>query len=91
MRSDTLKTFHIAVHFLVPTVRFLPKDVSATSLCATSGMSVLNTISPIRRWRSDAMLLYLHVQATPVMKMFASLMVQHVDYTLHTNHEVPCF
>ena len=40
------------------------------------------------RWRSDAMLRYLTVQAEPIMRHFAEKMLQG-DYVLHANGTVP--
>ena len=40
-------------------------------------------------WRSDEMLHYLHVQAEPVMRDFARRMLNHGNFVLHLNHQVP--
>ena len=40
------------------------------------------------RWRSDEMMRYLHLSASPVMKDFARKML-HADYTLAPNQLVP--
>lgn len=68
---------------------YLPADVSARSLRAGGAMALFcshvdkDTIQLIGRWKSDAMLRYLHVQAQPVMQGFASLMLQGGDYAIH--------
>jgi hypothetical protein len=43
----------------------------------------------IGRWRSDEMLRYLHLQAQPIMRNFASLMLHGGDYTLLPGQDVP--
>ena len=68
---------------------FLPSDVSARSLRAGGAMALFcsnvdgNTIQLIGRWKSDAMLRYLHVQAQPVMQGFASMMLHGGEYAIH--------
>jgi hypothetical protein len=70
---------------------FLPSDISARSLRAAGAMALLcasvdsNVIRLLGRWRSDEMLRYLHVQARPLMKDFASKMLEG-DFTLMPNH-----
>ena len=67
---DTLRD---AVQYLGTDLGFLPQDVSARSLRAAGGTTLLvarvNTdiIRLLGRWRSDEMLRYLHLQAAPVM------------------------
>ena len=41
------------------------------------------------RWRSNEMFCYLYVQAEPLMKNFASKMVQGGNFVLTPNHLVP--
>ena len=43
----------------------------------------------IGRWRSNKMLQYLHVQATPVMSTLSCQMLQHGTYNLLPNQQVP--
>ena len=50
---------------------------------------VVHIICLIDHWRFDTMLLYLNFQSTHVIKLFASLMVCHDKYTIHTNYKVP--
>jgi hypothetical protein len=72
---------------------FLHSDVSARSLRAAGAMALLcakvdtDIIRLMGRWRSDEMLRYLHVQAEPVMRGFAPLMLQ-AEFTLLPNHNV---
>ena len=93
--SDITKTLRFAVRLIGPITGFLPKYVSAVSLCTTSMMTLLNAhmdgviICLIINWHSDTMLCYLHVLAVPVIKNFAPLIVWQVNYDLHSNHEVP--
>ena len=47
-----------------------------------------NVIQLIGRWKSDAMLRYLHVQAAPVMRDFSRLMLSGGHYTLLPNQLV---
>jgi hypothetical protein len=62
--------------------------VLARSLRAGGAMALLcaqvdlNTIKLLGRWRSDEMLRYLTVQATPVMRDFAKCMLKGCKYTL---------
>jgi hypothetical protein len=48
-----------------------------------------NIIWLIGRWRSDEMLWYLHVQAEPLMREFASRMLHRGDFCLIPNQQVP--
>ena len=70
------------------TVGLRPKEISARSLRAGGAMALLlgkvdtDTIKLVGRWRSDAMLVYLHVSARPIMQQHASTMVHHGAYTL---------
>jgi len=65
-----------------------PKEISARSLRAGGAMALLlgkvdtDTIKLVGRWRSDAMLVYLHVSARPIMQQHAPIMVQHGAYAL---------
>jgi hypothetical protein len=67
---------------------FLPTDITAKSLRASGAMALLNSnvthdiIQLIGRWRSDASLRYLHVQAHDIMHGFSSLMLQGGNYSL---------
>lgn len=76
---------------------FLAKDISARSLRAAGAMALLcahvdtDLIRLIGRWRSDAMLRYLHVQAEPVMRDFSARMLNHGAFTLLPNSDVPMF
>lgn len=80
---------------LGPTVGFLPSDISARSLRAAGAMALLcasvdsDIIRLVGRWRSDEMLRYLHVQAEPIMRNFARLMLQGGTYNLLPNQHVP--
>jgi hypothetical protein len=47
------------------------------------------TIQLLGRWRSDAMLRYLHVQAAPLINDIASRMLQGGQYQLLPNQAVP--
>ena len=79
---------------------FLPTDVSARSLWASSAMALLcssiNTdiIRLISWWRSDEMLRYLHLQAETLMRGFSKRMVTHDNYSMLPGQrvlDVPCY
>jgi hypothetical protein len=77
------------------TIGFLKKEVSARSLRAAGAQALMlgkvdtNIIRLIGRWKSDAMLRYLHVQAHPLMHDYASIMLKAGTYTLIPNQYVP--
>jgi hypothetical protein len=87
-------TLRLAVTSLGPSLGFLPSDISARCLRAAGAMALLcaqvdtDIIRLLGRWRSDEMLRYLHVQAAPVMRDFASKMLSG-HFTLHPNSQVP--
>ena len=93
--KDITEAIRLAALFLGPSHGFLPQDISARSLRAAGAMALLcadvdsDRIRLIGRWRSDEMLRYLHVQAAPVMSRFSSLMLQHGDFHLIPNSQVP--
>ena len=84
-----------AVQFLGPTLGFLPTDVSARCLRAAGANALLcakvdtDIIRLLGRWRSDEMLRYLHLQAQPIMKNYARLMLDGGTFTLIPNQLVP--
>ena len=69
-------------------VRITPDDVIARSMWAGGAISLLmtrvntDTISCVGRWRSAAMLCYLHTTAETFTEGIAARMVQHGDYAL---------
>jgi hypothetical protein len=77
-----------AATHLGPQLGFTSTDVSAKSLRASGAMALLNErvdanmIKLIGRWKSDAMLRYLHVQAHQLMSGYSSLMLQGGTYSL---------
>ena len=94
--TDISKALKTAVATLGPAaLGFLPSDVSARSLRASGAMALLcarvdtDIIRLLGRWRSDEMLRYLHVQAEPIMRDFASRMLQQGNFVLHPNQLVP--
>jgi len=93
--SDISTTLQFATTILGPPLGLKPEDISARSLRASGAMALLcaqvdgNIIQLIGRWKSDAMLRYLHVQAEPVMRDFASRMLANGSYSLHPNETVP--
>ena len=83
-----------AVAVLGPSIGFTKEDISARSLRAAGAMALLcanvdhDRIKLVGRWRSDAMLRYLHVQAAPVMKHFARAMITDGEFSLIPNRAV---
>ena len=73
---------------------FLPSDVSARCLRAAGAMALLlsdvdtNVIQLIGRWRSDAMLRYLHVQAAPLMRDYSRRMLSGGTFSMIPNQLV---
>ena len=79
-----------AVGILGASLGFTKEDISARSLRASGAMALLcanvdhDRIKLVGRWRSDAMLRYLHVQAQPVMKHFAKAMITDGEFLPHS-------
>ena len=48
-----------------------------------------NIIKMVGRWRSDAMFRYLHLQAFPLMRSLAPLMLQGGSFTLPPGQDLP--
>jgi hypothetical protein len=93
--SDITTVLCISVSALGPSIGFLPEDITARSLCVGGAVALLvacvdtDIIHLIGRWCSDEMLCYLHLQAQPVMRNFAHLMLQGGDYNLIPGPTVP--
>ena len=94
--QDITDALRVAVVALNPSsLGFLPSDISARCLRAAGAMALLcahvdtDLIRLLGRWRSDEMLRYLHLQAEPVMRNFASLMLQGGTFRLNPNQQVP--
>ena len=72
-----------------------PDDVDARSLRAGGATALLcggvddNVIQLIGRWKSDAMIRYLHVAAHPVMHTFAAKMFANGNYSFRPGFTVP--
>jgi hypothetical protein len=92
--SAISKCLKDAVRYIGFDLGFLPEEVSARSLRAAGATALLvakvdpDIIQLLGRWRSDEMMRYLHLSASPVMKDFARKML-HADYTLAPNQLVP--
>lgn len=90
--TDTLRA---SVHALGPHLGFLPGDISARSLRAGGATALLcadvddQKIRMLGRWQSDAMMRYLHLQAQPVMRHFARLMLDGGNYVVEPGQYVP--
>ena len=94
--SDVTRALRAAVHFLgEPELGFTQSDIEAQSLRAGGAMALLcadvdqDKIQLLGRWRSDAMLRYLHVQAQPFLHRFAERMATHGSFVLLPNQAVP--
>ena len=48
-----------------------------------------NIIKMLGRWRSDAMIRYLHLQAQPLMQGYAKQMFNHGNYSFLPEESVP--
>jgi hypothetical protein len=57
-------------------------------LCAKVDTDVIQLLG---RWRSDVMLRYLHIQAKPVTRNLARLMVQGIQFALIPGQDDPNF
>jgi hypothetical protein len=74
----------------------LPSDISARSLRAGGAMALFcakidtDTIRLLGRWRSDEMMRYLHLQAQPIMRDFARLMLAGGSYSFIPGQTTPC-
>ncbi|CAJ1954978.1 unnamed protein product [Cylindrotheca closterium] len=81
--------FQNSRHYSVKSADITTTSRQATAACGADLGSLFcsnvdrNTIQLIGRWKSDAMLRYLHVQAQPVMQGFASMMLQGGEYAIH--------
>ena len=69
----------------------MPADrITAQSLRTSGAMALLharvdsNLVRMLGRWRSDAMIRYLHVQAAPIAGRFAHAMIQDITHDLVT-------
>ena len=75
-----------ATTIIVTQVGFTPDDVSARSMQAGGDMALLMarvdtyTIRLVGRWRSNAMIRYLHTTVQTFTEGLAARMVQHGDY-----------
>jgi len=93
--KDITDALRSAVTFLGPSLGFLPTDVSARCLRAAGANALLcsnvdtDIIRLLGRWRSDEMLRYLHLQASPLMSDFAKRMLGGGNFTLIPNQLVP--
>jgi hypothetical protein len=82
---------HHDIRLIGPEVGLVEADVYARPLGAGDAMALLcaqvddNIIRLLSRWHSDMMLRYLHVQPRPIIRNFASQMLQHGMYDLIQN------
>ena len=92
MVSSRLRTAALAAG---STVGIHPTDISARALRAGGAMALLcanvdhNTIRLVGRWRSDAMLRYLHIQASTLVSPLAPAMLRGGKYTIPPEASIP--
>lgn len=95
--SDITADIRLACRFFGGKYGIVASDVNARSLRASGAMALLCsnadpcTIQLLGRWKSDAMLRYLSIQAEPVTRGFSTRMVKAGDYRLIPNQLVPSF
>jgi hypothetical protein len=93
--KDVTDVLRFAASALVSKTGLTPQDISARSLRAGGAMALLcgnvdqDLIKLLGRWRSDAMMRYLFVQAEPIMKKFASAMFNNGAYSFLPGDTVP--
>jgi hypothetical protein len=66
-----------------------PGEANITSALVTAAIRDTNIIKMVGCWRSDAMFRYLHLQAFPLMRSLAPLMLQGGSFTLPPGHDLP--
>lgn len=87
LRTSAAATSHLT--------NILPSLITARGLRAGGAMALLcarvdkDEIKLVGRWKSDAMLRYLHSQAMPLMKHFSTLMTQHGSFSFPPDSIVP--
>ena len=80
---------------LQPVTGINPKELSARSLRAGGAMALLtggvdhDVIKLLGRWKSDAMMDYLHQQSLPVFRRLASLMFDNGRHSFLPEETVP--
>jgi hypothetical protein len=93
--TDIATTLRASVRALGSAIGCHHSEFSACSQWAAGAMALLcahvdsGTIRLLGRWHSDEMLRYLTVQAQPIMRDFATRMLQGGQYTLLPNAQVP--
>ena len=86
--AEITAALRAATKIIRPQVGFTPDDVSARSMQAGAAVAPLvahgntYTIHLVGRWRSNAMLRYLHTTAQTFTEGLVVRMVQHGDYAL---------
>ena len=77
----------------LPSTSLSPADITAKALRATGATALLNEnivgdkIKLLGRWKSDAMLRYLHLQAHHLMQDYSTIMLAGGDYHLLPSHD----
>jgi hypothetical protein len=93
--SDITHALRIAAAACFHLTGIPPEEISARSLRPGGATALLcaqvdsDIIQLVGRWRSDAMLRYLHAQAYPLMGTFAQRMVSGGSYSLPPGQYVP--
>jgi hypothetical protein len=92
--KDVMETLRHAMRLNFHRTSIKAADISAHSLRAGGTMAMffgkidINNIHFMGRWRSDAMMRYLHVQAHPIMGRFAEVMYNNGAYTFQPDETV---
>ena len=85
--AEITSALRAATTIIGPQEGFTPDDVSARSMQAGVTMDLLmscveiDTIRPMGRWRSNAMLRYLHTTSQTLTEGLAARMFHHGSYT----------
>ena len=87
-KTGITKSHQYTVAITGPQVGFTLEEVSARSMHAVKAITILiarfdtDTIRLVGRWRSDAMICYLHTSAQGFTLGITARMVRHGDYAL---------
>jgi hypothetical protein len=93
--TNITQALRLSAQALGPQLGIQPMDISARSLRASGAMAMLcANVDPIRakmlgRWRSDEMLTYLTMQASPMIAGLSTRMLAGGDYQIVPGQDVP--
>ena len=92
-----LKTLKTAIGFYGPNLRSEAMDIYNKYLLSVGAIKLLyvgiysNITKLIGRWHKDEILMYLHMQAEPLMRNFSRIMITHGNYSFLPHQEDTCF